>query len=64
MNLQLMIYEWLQTAEVKREEALEEAFARTKKQPKDMQAVYGFLVEVVRHREFKDIQSVLYDLIK
>lgn len=64
MNLKILIYEWLITAEAKRDEALERAFIRAKQNPKDMQSVYEFLCEVVRHREFKDMQAVLYDLIK
>ena len=64
MNFKILLYEWLQTAEAKREDALELAFAKVKKEPKNKYLVYDFFTEVIRHNEFKEMQAVLYDLLK
>jgi hypothetical protein len=62
--LKILIYEWLNTAEAKRDEALQNAFEKTKKQPKSMQTIADYFIEVARYQEFKEMQAVLYDLIK
>lgn len=64
MNLQILLYEWLQTAEAKRENALQKAFDKTRREPRNMQDLADYFIEVARFQEFKEMQSVLYDLIK
>ena len=64
MNIQILLYEWLQTAEVKRENALQKAFDKTRKDPHNMQDLADYFIEVARFQEFKEMQAVLYDLIK
>jgi hypothetical protein len=64
MNLQILLYEWLQTAEAKRENALHTAFEKTRKEPRNMQLLADYFIEVARFQEFKEMQAVLYDLIK
>lgn len=64
MNIQILLYEWLQTAEAKRENALDTAFKKTKQNPHNMQVIGDYFVEVARFQEFKEMQAVLYDLLK
>lgn len=60
----ILLYEWLNTAEAKRDEALQNAFDKTKKEPRNMQSIADYFIEVARYQEFKEMQAVLYDLIK
>lgn len=64
MNIKILLYEWLLTAETKRDEALQVAFEKARKDPRNMSVVFDFFCEVVRHNEFKNIQAVLYELLK
>lgn len=64
MNLQILLYEWLHTAETKRENALQSAFEKTKRNPHDMQIIADYFIQVARFQEFKEFQATLYELLK
>ena len=63
-NFKILLYEWIQTAEAKRENALQNAVDKTKRYPHDMQIVADYFIQVARFQEFKEFQATLYDLLK
>lgn len=62
--LRILLYEWLNTAEAKRDEALQNAFDKTKKHPRNMQSIADYFIEVARFTEFKELQATLFEIIK
>lgn len=63
-HFKILLYEWILTAEAKRENALQSAFEKTKRNPHDMQILADYFIQVARYQEFKDFQATLYELLK